>query len=1203
MELVRNANDGSKLFVTSSTQPNNKTQTPQPMHSDQRTPSPEPSTEPPVHGSTSVYLQRDSSAMTTRPPSLHGQIISDSFVNGKDDSDKLELGGVDMTARAVESFESIDKNIFIRTSSDSGKFEESLPCHCHYNPETDSREQACGESSDCINRLVQMECNPLTCPCGSYCLNRRFQKRQYAKVRIIDAGRKGYGMQALEDLDTGSFVMEYMGEVVTAAEFRKRARVYQSEGIQHHYFMSIGNGKIIDATRKGCIARFINHSCGPNCVLQKWMVGGAIRMGIFVERPIKRGEEITFDYKFERMSDSEPQPCYCGSPECKGIIGVTKERSKKAVQDVGSGEDADEDVAGFIDEEIEDSTVTRHQRDDIRRRHAAVDDEEYSSGYGEGYSSSEGGDTDSDGDGVGGGYRRIRQRINSSKKKKGLTSPEQVLKFVQIMHRSARQTRIIEILIGKLMETTDKRLLKSLIGLQGAGILRSWLQDYENDDVMLIKILQCISHLPISTRNTIEESRLEEVVKHLCGYSDENVANIASDIAERWSSLKHVFKIPKKSRKESASTTPAPGTPAASCKQSPNRNNTATPPVFDQHTADTSVSNNTGRDGRGSSTVAESDAPKQPRWRQYQSHRSANYSLSRMQSVSPARPYDASFPSETTEYASHVASDTGRGEGAGGWNRPRTGYRSRSPSVASHMNRPPARGPPYPGYRSRFGHHFNTPARSRSRSPSTLRRTASSYSRFSRFSGDDYLQSNRPYSSHYNSYGDGSSTHRDYVSHRTAQSPPLSSSTSYLRGRYSSWGGHVSHRPSSDDRSSSYNIDSRYERKSGYYEGDESGARPGSGSTMSKPALPESSSSSNSMRLASGWKTAYTNDGMAYYYHEVTKKTQWEPPLADTETQQVSSSAAPEPESYTNGSIYDRRGSLGLGEHRQQRQGQQYSHTGRQSTFAQVDGLGSRIQSSASSSQSAEAWAGAVSSGAPISTYGQGRGASSSVQSPSPTGDGKAHGVSKSKVDEIIERALRLGMQSSAQSTPGVNGLSSALSTQLVTPETDGEPTALINAQVKNTQQPTTLPGNSKPGNSRKVSSSSVSPSTALAPPAKREKLEKKATSELAAFVVRILSKYKDQLDHEQFKHEARKITKVLMEKERKAAGFDPHKLIELSQHKKTKIKQFVADYIARIAGRQSTAPMGADDEISFDNSSQYQHDPIASARTPPAPF
>ncbi|KAJ1889701.1 hypothetical protein LPJ66_007889, partial [Kickxella alabastrina] len=647
--------------------------------------------------------------------------------------ENIDLEGIEVTNYALRQFEAVDKNIFLRGSSEGSKHEESIPCHCRYNPSTDSRSLACGESSDCINRLVQMECNALTCPCGSYCLNRRFQKRQYAKVRIIDAGRKGFGMQALEDLDTGSFVMEYMGEVVTAGEFRKRAGVYQSEGIQHHYFMSIGNNRVIDATRKGCIARFINHSCGPNCVLQKWMVGGAIRMGIFVEKPIKRGEEITFDYKFERMAGSEPQPCYCGSPACKGIIGVAKERSKKHVQSTaGVDEDVDNCVAD-IDEEIEDDTVTRHQRDDIRRRHAAVDDEEYGRADADDYysgSEDDDGAQYSDSSSVGrAGFTRMRRR---NTKKTGLTSPEQVLKFVQIMHRSARQTRIIEILIGKLMETNDPRLLKSLIGLQGASILRSWLQDYENDDVMMIKILQCIAHMPISTRNTIEENRLEEAVKPLCSYSDETIAGMASDLVEKWATLRHVFKIPKKNRKESAAgaaetLTGVEKTPVGSRRESPNHAANGTPPVsVGQHIMANAAAGAVSGGGGG----GDGDSPAGVmRWR---SSNNMSQPPSRMRSESPAPRDMRGYPQPSQQHHQHqqqqqqqpyygnqqqyAPANATLVATANGWARRGSMYRGQSP----------VRAPYNTGYRSRYGQQQQMP--SRSRSPGAFHRTGAPYS-------------------------------------------------------------------------------------------------------------------------------------------------------------------------------------------------------------------------------------------------------------------------------------------------------------------------------------------------------------------------------------------------------------------------------------------------------------------------------------------
>ncbi|KAJ1965494.1 hypothetical protein GGI12_000716 [Dipsacomyces acuminosporus] len=976
--------------------------------------------------------------------------------DGAAKDDNADLEGIDATVRAMRLFEGVDKNILVRVTTDGTNHEESIPCLCRYNPDRDPRSQACGESSDCINRLVQMECNPLTCPCGSYCLNRRFQKRQYAKVRVIDAGRKGFGLQALEDLDPGAFVMEYMGEIVSAGEFKKRARVYQTEGIKHHYFMSIGSSKVIDATRKGCIARFINHSCGPNCVLQKWMVAGAVRMGIFVQRPIKRGEEITFDYKFERLAEAEPQPCYCGSPECKGVIGITKERRKKSAEDEDISEDVNDDLAD-IDEEIDGSTVTGRQRDDIRRRHAAVDDDEYgsSSSSDEG----DGDDDDEDDDGSDNGFYGTRNSAHRRRKpKRGLSSPEQVLKFVQIMHRSSRQTRIICTLIGKLMETTNRRLLKSFIGLQGVGILRAWLQDYENDDVMLIKILQCIAHLPISTRNTIEESKMEETAKQLCSYSDENVAAMASELVERWRTLRHVFKIPKKSRKESTNTTPANGTPTVSGWQSPSHQANDAPPP----TSSTSTNTNTDTDNPVNNNGNTADG-----WTIHSTQSESGWQIS---SVNSARMRSAS-PSTRDAFGSSPAHHTG----VSGWGRRGFGYRGQSP-------RSPGR-QPYSGFGSRYSQRDF-----RSRSPGGFRRT-SSYSRFPRSSTNEYPPT-RSYGRH-----SGADQHTP-----SGYGTPNSQS----RGRYGGWGNSTPHRVEDDQ---SYN--------------------------------------------------GRTVDGA-----DASFKTQWEPPLAEPSTEKPSSSVSklesqtmPSKAPSSTTAAADRR--PGAGE-------------------SKLDG---GYATNSISAHSAD--------------------------------DVKVNGFSKAKVDEIIERTMRLASQpqggamgSSAgqpdmsrnSSTGGNKGASTATATataksmQLVTPDTDGEPAA---ATASSQSQPSTSLAGSKAHHKRD------SPKSSLAmPAAKREKIEKKATAELATFVVRTLNKYKGQMDHTEFKHEAKKITKILMEKERKSSSFDPLKLVELSTHKKTKIKQFVTDYMTKIADRKT----GAESPTSAAATAAVIAAAVSAVKTPPEP-
>jgi [histone H3]-lysine36 N-trimethyltransferase len=63
---------------------------------------------------------------------------------------------------------------------------------------------------------------------------------------------------------------------------------------------SIDEIQVIDATRKGNISRYINHSCNPNAETQKWFVDGFTRVGFFTTREVQPGEEISFDYKFER---------------------------------------------------------------------------------------------------------------------------------------------------------------------------------------------------------------------------------------------------------------------------------------------------------------------------------------------------------------------------------------------------------------------------------------------------------------------------------------------------------------------------------------------------------------------------------------------------------------------------------------------------------------------------------------------------------------------------------------------------------------------------------------------------------------------------------------------------------------------------------------------------------------------------------------
>lgn len=99
--------------------------------------------------------------------------------------------------------------------------------------------------------------------------------------------------------------------------------------------MLFDQNMIIDATR-GSIARFVNHSCEPNCRMVKWIVAGKPRMALFAgDRPIMTGEELTYDYNFDPFSAKNVQECRCGSENCRGVLGPKPKDKPKVIATLG----------------------------------------------------------------------------------------------------------------------------------------------------------------------------------------------------------------------------------------------------------------------------------------------------------------------------------------------------------------------------------------------------------------------------------------------------------------------------------------------------------------------------------------------------------------------------------------------------------------------------------------------------------------------------------------------------------------------------------------------------------------------------------------------------------------------------------------------------------------------------------------------------
>ncbi|KAG9351954.1 hypothetical protein JZ751_023205 [Albula glossodonta] len=182
-------------------------------------------------------------------------------------------------------------------------------------------ENPCGMDSECINRMLMYECHPQVCPAGERCQNQCFTKRQYSQVEIFRTLARGWGLRGCHDIKKGEFVSEYVGEVIDEEECRARIKHAQENDICNFYMLTLDKDRIIDAGPKGNQARFMNHSCQPNCETQKWTVNGDTRVGLFALTDITVGTELTFNYNLECLGNGKTV-CKCGAPNCSGFLGV-----------------------------------------------------------------------------------------------------------------------------------------------------------------------------------------------------------------------------------------------------------------------------------------------------------------------------------------------------------------------------------------------------------------------------------------------------------------------------------------------------------------------------------------------------------------------------------------------------------------------------------------------------------------------------------------------------------------------------------------------------------------------------------------------------------------------------------------------------------------------------------------------------------------
>ncbi|KAH6688907.1 hypothetical protein F5X68DRAFT_204579 [Plectosphaerella plurivora] len=225
-----------------------------------------------------------------------------------------------------EHWTKISKNRFVGDAAQHWKKSPHLSIDgstCICKPED-------GCTEDCQNRIMLYECDDKNCNIGrEHCTNRAFADLAERKsgggkyrigVEVIKTSDRGYGIRSNRCFDAGQIIMEYTGEIITEEECDNRMNTkYKNNDC--YYLMSFDQNMIIDATT-GSIARFVNHSCKPNCRMIKWIVSGQPRMALFAgDDPIMTGDELTYDYNFDPFSAKNVQKCLCGEENCRGVLG------------------------------------------------------------------------------------------------------------------------------------------------------------------------------------------------------------------------------------------------------------------------------------------------------------------------------------------------------------------------------------------------------------------------------------------------------------------------------------------------------------------------------------------------------------------------------------------------------------------------------------------------------------------------------------------------------------------------------------------------------------------------------------------------------------------------------------------------------------------------------------------------------------------
>lgn len=152
--------------------------------------------------------------------------------------------------------------------------------------------------------------------------------------RVKRSSLHGQGVFARRRIPAGTCIFEYAGKRITSEQADALSSSDPDDPF-HTFFFMLSSGMIIDGHQQGNDARWINHSCEPNCETQEDDSGQHVY--IYALRDIERGEELSFDYALviegRKTAKVRAQyACHCGTPSCRGTMLALSPKATRAAR-------------------------------------------------------------------------------------------------------------------------------------------------------------------------------------------------------------------------------------------------------------------------------------------------------------------------------------------------------------------------------------------------------------------------------------------------------------------------------------------------------------------------------------------------------------------------------------------------------------------------------------------------------------------------------------------------------------------------------------------------------------------------------------------------------------------------------------------------------------------------------------------------------